>query len=152
MPSPTYTLAETFRLSNRVTLRLLCALTGEQLGHAANPRARSIADQFAHLYGVRASWLEACAKSKLPKLPKDALGGDVLARALEESAEAVARLLESAEAAGKLPNFPRGPAAFLGYLIAHEAHHRGQILLALKHAGMPVPKETAFALWEWGKL
>lgn len=38
------------------------------------------------------------------------------------------------------------PDAFLIHMMVHDAHHRGQILLALKTAGHPLPDEDAV----WG--
>ena len=40
--------------------------------------------------------------------------------------------------------------AFLGYVDAHESHHRGQIALSLKQSGHTLDKKVAYGIWEWG--
>jgi uncharacterized damage-inducible protein DinB len=75
----------------------------------------------------------------------------VLKSSLVNSSKAVATLLEtSLEGEGKIKGFKPHAAAFLGYLISHESHHRGQIALSLKQAGKPLDKKIAYGLWEWG--
>jgi hypothetical protein len=41
---------------------------------------------------------------------------------------------------------------FVGYLLAHDAHHRGQISMLARQVGHPVPPKVGFGLWEWGAL
>ena len=87
----------------------------------------------------------------LAKLEKTGLSVAVLHDALEASGAAIAVLLERALSGdGRIKGFKPHAGAFLGYLISHESHHRGQIVLTLKGAGFPVDKKTAFGLWEWG--
>jgi len=149
-----YSLAETFLLNNRANLRLLDALTDEQLAYAPNPRARSIADQFAHLHNVRLMWLEVVAPAAkgLKKIEKGTAARAGLRTALEASAEVLAAAVAEAERAGKIRGYKRGPAAFCGYALAHEGHHRGQVILHLKYAKMAVDQAVGFGIWEWEKL
>jgi hypothetical protein len=36
------------------------------------------------------------------------------------------------------------------YLIAHDAHHRGQITMLARQVGHPIPQKATFGMWEWG--
>ncbi len=46
----------------------------------------------------------------------------------------------------------RSGIALLGYLISHDAHHRGQIVLALKQSGVQMPEFMKFGIWaHWSK-
>jgi uncharacterized damage-inducible protein DinB len=148
-------LAETFLLNHRVNLMLLDAMSEEQLAYIPAPRARSIADQFAHLHNVRIAWLEVQSPDRvkaLKKIEKGAATKAGLRRALEQSAEALAGVIAESAESGKMRGYKRGPIAFTGYVLAHEGHHRGQIIVHLKNGKTPVDRELAYAIWEWEKL
>jgi uncharacterized damage-inducible protein DinB len=99
-------------------------------------------------------WLQAAAPDLLEGLhkfePDDAPGRELLADALRASADAVEALLARGLEAGRIKGFKPHPVAFLGYLLAHEGHHRGQILLALKANQHMVDRKVQYGLWEWG--
>jgi uncharacterized damage-inducible protein DinB len=48
-------------------------------------------------------------------------------------------------------NWPAGPTMF-AYMLAHEAHHRGQIILLARQLGFPLPDRAAYGIWRWEKL
>jgi uncharacterized damage-inducible protein DinB len=39
-----------------------------------------------------------------------------------------------------------------GYMFAHEAHHRGQIILLAHQLGYRLPVPAAYGIWHWNKL
>lgn len=148
-------LLETWHIHNRVNLYLLDAIPDAALASVSASKGRSVGEQFAHLHDVRLMWLKSAAPellSGLDKFPKGSATDKAnLRQALERSGDAVAELLRRALAAGgKVKGFKPHAVAFLGYLIAHESHHRGHIGLMLKQTGHPLDKKTAFGLWEWG--
>ena len=111
MMTPPCGLAETWHLNNRANLMLLDSMTGEQLQHTPFPRARSIADQFAHLHNVRIMWLEVQmpeAAKCLSKIEKGSATKASLRDALNASADAFAKMLAAAEQSGKLRSTKRG--------------------------------------------
>ena len=40
----------------------------------------------------------------------------------------------------------------LCYMIAHEAHHRSQILMLAQQMGFPLPQPVGYGIWNWEKL
>jgi uncharacterized damage-inducible protein DinB len=147
-------LIETWVIHNRINVYLLNAIPAEALS-AALPKCRSVHDLFAHVHNVRLMWLKSAAPDLLAGLeklePKTPAGKDQLASALTASGKAVEGLLRQAlQAGGKVKGFKPHVVAFLGYLVAHESHHRGQVGWTLKQSGRPLDQKTAYGLWEWG--
>jgi len=127
-------------------------------------KTRTIAAIFTHMHNVRAKWVRLTAPhlkvpAKLNRVnctPQQARAG------LAESAARCAEMLAEAFCgeAGRVEKFrrdgwarpwPVGPE-MLCYMVAHEAHHRGQVCLLAHQVGFPLPREVADGIWNWEKL
>src|SRR5262245_39776221 len=148
---------EAWRINNRINLFLIDRITDAGWTSTTSARGgRDVARQFAHLHNVRLGWLEVSAKDLLKGLKKfDAKVSPMKAEAkaaLAVSGEAIEQLLARAvDSGGVLKGFKRGAVPALGYLIAHDSHHRGSILLTLKLTGHKVDSATQYGIWEWEK-
>jgi uncharacterized damage-inducible protein DinB len=148
-------LLETWRIHARINLYILEAIVPEAFTAAEPTKGRSFVQMFAHIHNVRLLWLQSAAPELLTGLQKiekdDPVTREALHTALNASSGAIASLLQKAMAAGgKVKGFKPHATAFVGYLIAHEAYHHGEIGVALTQIGHPLDRKTAFGMWEWG--
>ena len=146
---------ETWDIHNRINLYMLDPVEPASLRSLSASKGRTVGEQFAHIHNVRLMWLKAAAPDLLKGLTKleteHALDKKQLRKSLANSAVAIRSLLEQSMAqGGKVKGFKPHAAAFLGYLISHESHHRGQIALTLKQSGAPLDKKIQYGIWEWG--
>ena len=125
--------------------------------------ARTIAAIFTHMHNVRTKWVRLTAPHlKVPAqlnrahcTPQQACAG------LAESAARCGEMLADAlGGGGRVKTFQRdgwarawpvGPE-MLCYMVAHEAHHRGQVCMLAHQLGLPLPKGVAEGIWNWEKI
>ena len=147
-------LFETWAINGRVVLYMLEATAAAALSAPGATHGRSVGEMFGHIHNVRVMWLQSAAPTLLEgltKLDKDAAADKlVLHQALARSAAAIGLMLTQALPSGKVKGFKPHAAAFVGYLIAHEGYHLGEIGVALQQSGHPLDRKTAFGMWEWG--
>jgi uncharacterized damage-inducible protein DinB len=126
---------------------------------------RTIAAIFTHMHNVRIKWIRLTASHlKTPAQLNRARCTPLQARkALARSAAQCEQMLAGVEA-GRITQFvrdgwskpwPAGPqllTRMLCYMIAHEAHHRGQISMLAHQLGHPLSGAVTSAIWNWERL
>jgi uncharacterized damage-inducible protein DinB len=147
-------LLDTWAIHNRIHLYLLEALSDDALRGQLASGGRDVAHQLAHVHDVRLMWLNAAAPDLLDGLRKfgsaSAPSAADLSAALTTSGDAISTLIDHGLQTGRIKGFKPHPAAFVGYLIAHESSHRGEVGVALTQSGHKLPDKVAYGLWEWG--
>jgi uncharacterized damage-inducible protein DinB len=155
--APPFVLADAllsaFDTNDRINQYLLDNLPAE--AWRADPpgkKGRDVAGVVAHMHNVRVMWLKA-TKGKVPEqLDRFTVTPAQAKKALESSRAALREVLQSSlnYGDGRIKGFRPDVAGFFGYLIAHDAHHRGQITMLARQAGHPIPQKAMFGMWEWG--
>jgi uncharacterized damage-inducible protein DinB len=115
-------------------------------------KGRNIASMVAHIHNVRLMSLKAAGATELPqKLESETVTKQQALRALEASWQALEDTLGPAlNGDGRIKGFKPDVASFFTYLVAHDAHHRGQMTMLSRQVGHPVLQSVMFGLWEWG--
>jgi uncharacterized damage-inducible protein DinB len=159
------TILDTWRTSNRLTVYLVERLPPE-LWDCAVPGAprRTIRMIAGHLHNSRCMWIKTLGRELGIPVPRSVdrrrVGRKELVPALERSSRGILRLLVvGCEQGGTIPaastyiwrNLPLDVGHVLAYFVAHEAHHRGQIVLVARALGYRLPSAVTEGLWQWTK-
>jgi uncharacterized damage-inducible protein DinB len=154
--NPLDDLVEAWQINNRVNLILIYELSEDALKATLSTRGgRDVARQLAHMHNVRVSRAGGAAKAhKVNAFEKgESPGKDQLCQAFEESGILIEHVIRQGwDNDGKVKSYRRGVITFAGYLMAHEAHHRGSILLTLKQTGHKLTDRLRWGIWDWERL
>jgi uncharacterized damage-inducible protein DinB len=116
----------------------------------------------AHLHNARAGWIRTLGREHGIVAPalvdRRRVTRARLLTALGRSGKGIEALLRLGLAAGgSVPpsrgyvwrNLPLDVGHVLTYFVAHEGHHRGQLVMVARLVGRRLPSEVTNGLWQW---
>jgi uncharacterized damage-inducible protein DinB len=115
------------------------------------------------VHNVRTKWVRLTAPHlTVPRQLNraDATPGQVRAGLAESATRCQEMLGEALGDGSRIKTFQRDGWArpwpvgveMLCYMLAHEAHHRGQVCMLAHQLGFPLPMGVTSGLWNWEKL
>src|SRR5216683_888095 len=154
-----------WRTNNRVTVFLVEHLPHELWGATVPGAPRRTVRMIAgHIHNARCMWIKTLGKDHGIAVPRAVNRHKVspkeLISALGRSSRGIISLLTlGCDRGGVIPvsssytwrNLPLDVGHVLTYFVAHEGHHRGQIVMAARLLGHRLPVSVTGGLWQWSK-
>jgi uncharacterized damage-inducible protein DinB len=161
------TLLETYAANdamNQLILELLDPSAWRAQPPGQKGSGRTIAAIFAHAHNSRLKWLKGSAphlKCPPPLDPHRCTMNQAATAHRKSTAQCLVMLKDALSAAPNrrvtrfyrdswMPTWRAGGTTFT-YMFAHEAHHRGQILMLAHQLGYPVMNRSPH-IWQWEKF
>jgi uncharacterized damage-inducible protein DinB len=161
----TETLLAAWRTNHQVTVFLVShvptAIWAARIPGTPQKTIRMLA---GHLHNSRCMWLKTLGRPLGIPVPsavdRRKVSRRQLITALNRSSRGIEALLRlGCRCGGKVPatpayvwrNLPLDVGHVLTYFVAHEGHHRGQIVLLARQIGSRLPTGVTVGLWQWTK-
>lgn len=149
-------IAATWKTGNRVTIFFIENLPDELwVEKVPGYKQKNVQMIGGHLHNCRRMWTMRTGKKfgVEPPEPVDRyhVSRQELIDALTISSKKILEIIEKSTEQEKKPNDFPDIAHFMTYLVAHEAHHRGQILMAARQLGYELDNELTYGIWHWMK-
>ena len=152
---------KSWKFESEGTSKLLAALTDASLGQAVTPHGRTLGRLAWHITitipeMMGKTGLHVAGPAEDSPVPSSA---QAIASAYQEAASSLAGLVEESWTDATLAvkddmyggeQWTRGVT--LGALIGHQTHHRGQMTVLMRQAGLPVSGVYGPAVEEWAAM
>jgi uncharacterized damage-inducible protein DinB len=157
------TILAAWRTNNRITIALIQDLP-DPVWRASVPGVtrRTVRTIAAHLHNVRSRWIKTLGVehgiARPPMVDLHGVSRRELVAALKRSGASMEGLLTlGLTNGGVVPpskgyiwqNLALDVGHVLTYFVAHEAHHRGQIVMIARQLGRRLPRQAVNDLWWW---
>ena len=151
---------QVFAANDRLNQMLIEHLDPVAWGAKPPGNTRTIAAIFAHVHNVRCKWVRLTAPHlEVPPQLNLARCTPQQARAglAESAARCTEMLADALGGGGRVQKFRRDGWAqpwpvgveMLCYMLAHEAHHRGQVCMLAHQLGFRLSNQVTSGLWNW---
>lgn len=158
-------LLDAWRTNNRVTAFLVENLPDELWGATVPGAPRRTVRMIAgHIHNARCMWIKTLGSEHGIAVPRSVnrhkVGPKELLPALRHSSRGIVNLLTLGfDRGGVIPgssayvwrNLPLDVGHVLTYFVAHEGHHRGQIVMLARQLEHRLPVEITGGLWHFAK-
>ena len=165
IPDLTATILAAWRTNHQVTVFLVRNLPSEVWASPVPGAPRKTVRMLAgHLHNSRCMWLNTLGRPHgipvPPAVDRRNVSRRQLIAALNRSSRGMEALLRlGLRNGGTVPatpayawrNLPLDVGHVLAYFVAHEGHHRGQIVLVARQIGARLTPEVIAGLWQWRK-